>query len=40
MPAAHHQAPLTEQIALHPVADKRVVQAQLIDAPHQPQVLG
>ena len=38
MPAAYYQALLPEQIAQHPAAGKRVIQVQLIDAPHQPQV--
>jgi hypothetical protein len=40
MPAANLQPSLPEQIAQHPVAGKRVIQVQLIDLAHQPQVPG
>ena len=38
MPAADLQSLLPEQIAQPPVASKRVIQVQLVDAQHQPQV--
>jgi hypothetical protein len=38
VPAAHLQALLAEQIAQHPAAGERVVQMQLVDLAHQPQV--
>ena len=38
MPAAHLQALLPEQVAQHAAAGERIVQMQLVDAPHQPQI--
>src|ERR1035438_3451619 len=38
MPAANFQALLAKQIAQHPAAGERIVEMQLVDLAHQPQV--
>ena len=38
--ATNCQALLPEQVAKHPATGEWVVQMQLIDAPHQPKILG
>ena len=39
VPPAYLETLLAEQTAQHPAAGKRIIQMQLVDAPHQPQVL-